>query len=492
MKAILYCRKSSESEDRQEKSLDAQEYELRLLAEREGIEIVEALKESMSAKAPGRPIFAKMLSSLSEGKADSILCWKLDRLARNPVDSGAIGWMLQQNKIKEIKTYERSYYPSDNVLLMSVEFGMSNQYIRDLSENVKRGNREKVRRGEWPNRAPYGYRNDKNTRTLKIVKTEADKVRQVFELYVTGKYSMNDLAKKFGFRKSLIERILKRHAYYGMIEYHEELYPGIHKPIVSKRLFDQAQEIKHGVTATKPRLSKLKFPYRGFMKCAVCSCQLTATRKKGAYDYYYCTNGKGFCSEHKTYLTDKTTHSLFIEALKKLQFDEELIELIYEASRERHENGRYSGQQTLDTIQYQIHQLKLKKKKLLYTFTSGLVEEDLYTEEASELQKEKKELEAKYRNYENNADNGLATLELTKKLFLDSNRALFDFENGDPEKKQKVAQNLLWNFEVKDKKALNHKFKFPYNLIANAPKSGDLAVMLLDRDSNPDRRHQKP
>ena len=135
-------------------SLDAQENELRTLAEREGIEIVQVFRESMSAKAPGRPLFAEMVKQLTKGTASVILCWKIDRLARNPVDGGAIQWMLQQGQISTIKTYDRTYLPTDNVLMLSIELGMSNQYIRDLSENVKRGNREKLRRGEWINRAP--------------------------------------------------------------------------------------------------------------------------------------------------------------------------------------------------------------------------------------------------------------------------------------------------------------------------------------------------
>ena len=358
MKAILYCRKSSESEDRQVMSLDAQENELKRIAERDGIEIVKVYRESMSAKAPGRPLFAEMLDLISKGKADAILCWKLDRLARNPVDGGSISWALQKNQIKLIKTHERDYLPSDNVLLMYVELGMSNQYVRDLSENVKRGNREKLRRGEWPNRAPYGYKNDKNTKTLVVVRSQAEKVRQTFELYATGKYSVTDLARKLNLGRSTIANILSRPIYYGVLERNGEKFPGIHKPIITKNLFDRVQEVKNGVTVTKPRPQKLFFPYRGFMKCAECGCQLTATKKKGLYDYYYCTNGKGICSQGSQYLGETKTDSFFVEAFNAIPFDEELVEIMYEAARERQESGSYDAQTVLDGIQMQLHQLR--------------------------------------------------------------------------------------------------------------------------------------
>ena len=71
-------------------------------------------------------------------------------------------------------------------------------------------------------------------------------------------------------------------------------------------------------------------------------------------------------------------------------------------------------------------------------------------------------------------------MELTKQVFLDCNRALSEFENADPEKKQKIAENLLWNFEVKDKKAFNYQYKTPYQILANAPKNDDLLSKLPD------------
>ena len=80
-----------------------------------------------------------MLERIYQGEANGILCWKLDRLARNPVDGGNISWAIQQGTIQQIVTFGRTYYPTDNVLMMQVELGMANQFIRDLSVNVKRG-----------------------------------------------------------------------------------------------------------------------------------------------------------------------------------------------------------------------------------------------------------------------------------------------------------------------------------------------------------------
>jgi hypothetical protein len=101
-----------------------------------------------------------MIKLIEQYPGSIILVWKLDRLARNPVDEGKIKWLLQNKIISKIITPDRIYCPEDNALIASVEFGMANQYILDLSKNVRRGIKAKLEKGGWPNFAPIGYLND--------------------------------------------------------------------------------------------------------------------------------------------------------------------------------------------------------------------------------------------------------------------------------------------------------------------------------------------
>jgi DNA invertase Pin-like site-specific DNA recombinase len=281
MKYILYCRKSTDTEDKQVLSLESQENELRSLAEAHNLEIVEVLKESKSAKEPGRPVFDQMLKTVASGKADAILCWKIDRLTRNPVDGGQIQWLLQTNKIKCIRTFEKSFYPNDNVLLMSIEQAMANQYIRDLSMNVKRGNREKLNRGEWPNHAPFGYLNDRATKTIVIDPIRSKYVPRAFELYLTGSHgfqSISDTLYKEGLRTRTDRKVLVNHIqrilscvfYTGIMERDGKYYQGKHQALISKTTYDLAQDVMHG--RSHPRPQRLFFPLRGFLKCENCGC----------------------------------------------------------------------------------------------------------------------------------------------------------------------------------------------------------------------------
>eukprot|EP00825_Cyclidium_porcatum_P049897 TRINITY_DN872_c0_g1_i3.p1 TRINITY_DN872_c0_g1~~TRINITY_DN872_c0_g1_i3.p1 ORF type:complete len:258 (+),score=38.68 TRINITY_DN872_c0_g1_i3:441-1214(+) len=201
-KYFLYARKSSESEDRQMASIDDQIAEAKKLVERYNIKVVDIISESKSAKEPGRIGFNTMLKRIQKGEAQGILTWKLNRLARNPIDGGQISWMLQKNIIKHIQTFERDYNPSDNVLLMQVEFGMANQYVKDLSIDVKRGMRQKAERGWFPSTTlPIGYAH--NTAyslgvdsEIKINKEQFDILRKLWKLLLTGKYSIADLKRK--------------------------------------------------------------------------------------------------------------------------------------------------------------------------------------------------------------------------------------------------------------------------------------------------------
>src|SRR6266540_1364507 len=125
---VLYCRKSSEAEDRQVQSIEAQIEVMTKLAEQRGLKIVKVLKESKSAKTPFvRPEFTKMLAMIEKNEADGILVWGISRISRNPYESGALQQLLQDEKIRSIQTHDRAYLSDDNAVVFTVEGAIANQ-----------------------------------------------------------------------------------------------------------------------------------------------------------------------------------------------------------------------------------------------------------------------------------------------------------------------------------------------------------------------------
>ena len=178
-KFFIYVRKSTDSEDRQIRSIDDQIAELKELAKKENFEIVKTFIEKQTAKEPGRPIFNEMLASIENGKAEGILAWHPDRLARNSVDGGKIIYLLDTQKIKSLKfpTFWFENTPQGKFMLQ-IAFGQSKYYVDNLSENIKRGIRQKLKNGICPQMAPLGYLNDKDTRTIAVDRKKAQLINK--------------------------------------------------------------------------------------------------------------------------------------------------------------------------------------------------------------------------------------------------------------------------------------------------------------------------
>ena len=195
-KYFLYARKSTEDDDRQVMSIEAQLFELRELARKENLEIIEEFQESKSAKTPGRKVFGEMMAKIESGGDFGILAWHPDRLARNSMDGGRIIYAIDQKKIVSLRFPTFWFEPTPQGLFMlQVAFGQSKYYSDNLAENIKRGIRQKLRRKEWLGLAPFGYQNNPLIRNIEPHPTEARIVKLAFEEYAKGAHSFVSLAQ---------------------------------------------------------------------------------------------------------------------------------------------------------------------------------------------------------------------------------------------------------------------------------------------------------
>ncbi len=493
MKYIIYARKSSESEDRQAKSIEDQISTMREIARRDGIEIVQIFQESKSAKDPGRPIFNEMIKKFEQGKFDAILCWKIDRLARNPKDEGTIKWMLQKGIIKIIKTNDRDYLPDDNALIASVEFGMANQYVRDLSKNVRRGLDEKVKRGEYATCPPLGYKTNYKTRKMEVDEIEAQYVVKAFKLYVTGNYSLKSLADLLfdeGLRSHTGKKVyhgsiytmLKNPVYYGYFIWKGILQKGVHEPLISKDLFDEAQDIMEPKKHCKQDKKK-HFLFRGFMHCA-CGLRMTAEIRKKVhgdnvhwYTYYHCTKSKGFdqCDQRK-YVSEKDLILEIGQSVDDFSFDYEILEVAVQAIKE---NGTRQGEYEQDIENkntFLLERNRSRQKALVEKYIDDKIPENLYQQTLKELREEEATLDCKTENMERSS---VKVFEAIQAMLMFLKLAGRIFKDGDDETKKEVLSILSSNLIIKNKKVFDFALKEPFSCLLedlknfNLPKGGN-------------------
>jgi DNA invertase Pin-like site-specific DNA recombinase len=181
---FIYVRKSTDDLSHQVRSIDDQKAELRAIARTERLHVVEVLEEKQTAKAPGRPVFNAMLDRIERGEASGIIAWHPDRLARNSIDGGKIIYFIDTRKIIDLRfpTFPFEPTPSGKFML-GIMFNQSKYYVDNLSENIRRGIRNKLKNGIKPNKTPLGYLNDRNTRSIVVDPSRAPLIRKSFELY---------------------------------------------------------------------------------------------------------------------------------------------------------------------------------------------------------------------------------------------------------------------------------------------------------------------
>lgn len=337
-KYCLYARKSTEGDEKQALSIDSQIKEMTQIAEREKLNIVEIRRESHSAKESGqRPIFEEIVRDIDNGIFNAIITWAPDRLSRNAGDLGKLVDRMDQKKLITIKTFGQNFTnsPSDKFLLM-ILCSQAKLENDNKSINVKRGMRTRCEMGLWPAQPPTGYRKVDGRLAkceVEIDPDRADTIKQIFEKIAYEKWSASkvhawlkydlDFKTLRGYHLSLgnVFKIINNTFYYGRFEFPHGSglwYDGVHKPIISKELFDETRSsIKSQVIKSQGK----EFAFTRIMKCGLCGSGITADEKfkklkaggVNRHVYYRCTKSKD------RHCTNKALNeSDLIEALVKM------------------------------------------------------------------------------------------------------------------------------------------------------------------------------
>ena len=431
-KFFIYTRKSTDTEDRQVRSISDQLAELKELALKEQIEVVDIFVEKQTAKAPGRPVFNEMLLRIEQNEASGILAWHPDRLARNSVDGGKIIYLLDTGKIAELKfpTFWCDTTPQGKFML-SIAFSQSKYYVDNLSENIKRGHRNKVKDGIWPQMSPLGYVNVKGAG---IVPDEniAPLIKKTFEAYATGNFTLRQLHDKFNAlglsRKngkvlsvSNYQQILRNPIFTGLMRYNGEIYEGKHKPIITKKLFDSVQEVMS--RKSKPHSKGLKpFLYRGFFRCGECGCFITTETQKG-HNYLRCTKRKNPCLQK--YVREEIITSQIKEEIKKVSLPLDWVNWMIEENRKDQSSETQSSEIFSQKTKDEIFLLDSKVEKLMNLYLENVLSLEEYRDSKNKLVNQKQLLKEKLSAFEKKSHN---RFELTEN-FLKANIHMVELAN---------------------------------------------------------------
>ena len=463
-KLFLYARKSTEDDDKQVMSIEAQLFELREFARKEKLEILEEFQESKSAKTPGRHVFNEMMSKVEEIGNVGILAWHPDRLARNSIDGGRIIYAVDTQKIVSLRFPTFWFEPTPQGLFMlQVAFGQSKYYSDNLTENVKRGMRQKVRRGEWLTRAPFGYVNNRITRNIEPHPTHSKIIVRAFNEYAKGTYSYESLAEFLSLHgvttqkgtplgKASIKRMLTNRAYLGFIKHHEEWFEGSFAPIISPKLFEAVQKVLSARERPRTRKVKHNFPFVGLFRCEECGSMITAQwatgRHGGKYRYYRCTKKKGVCSQG--YVREENLAEQIKERLKTISLCDEYTSYMLTKIEVWEHEKRNSSQSCVQNLTDKIKASETRLEKLVESYLDGDIPKEIYIKKKDEVMRATLALKQEKKDFDHKGNNWVEPL---REWILDTKQADFLSSSADFKEISSFVKKVGTNPRVRDKSA---------------------------------------
>jgi site-specific DNA recombinase len=464
-KYFLYARKSTDEADRQVLSIEAQLTEVRQFAQKENLIIAREFVETKSAKKPGRDVFEKMISGTEKGEAMGILAWHPDRLARNAVDAGKIINLLDTGKLEMLKfpTFWFDKTPQ-GLFMLSIAFGQSKYYIDNLSENIKRGLRQKLRNGVYPGFAPIGYANELRNHTILKDPENWQIVKRLFEEYATGKNTLEQIQKlalslglmsrrsKKNLSLSRIQRMLQNPFYYGLFQFKNEIYEGNHEPIISKQLFEKVQRIM--ADRGKPRKEKPNhnFGYLGIFKCGECGRAITAEqhiKKSGlVFRHYRCTKKNTNCQQK--YVNEKDLHLQINDIFQKVTLPPEWLKPILAKLDEEEKEICQNSQSFAQNMEKEMLEIENKVSRLLDMQLENTISLAEYKEKKGKLLNQKADLKQKLTDF---GRKGNYWLEPMRNFILSAHQANLLINSENLEEKRSFLQKIGSNWTLQNKNA---------------------------------------
>ncbi|MBR6220402.1 MAG: recombinase family protein [Clostridia bacterium] len=305
MNAVIYARYSSHGQT--EQSIEGQLRDNYAWAKQQGVTVIrEYIDRAITGTKDQRPDFQRMIEDAAKRQFELVIVWKLDRFARNRYDSAIYKARLKKYGVKVVSVKENITDSPEGIILEGLLESMAEYYSANLSQNIRRGQRESMAKGLFcGGPVPYGYKLV-NKKLLVDDKT-APIIRYVFDQYAQGvpKKEIIDELNRRGVRSktgkpltiTAFQRALPNPAYIGQFTYKGEVIPGLAQRIIDDETFAKVQE-RLKLTARAPAAAKAKVDYllQGKVYCGHCGAPMTGESGRShngeTYYYYACANRK--------------------------------------------------------------------------------------------------------------------------------------------------------------------------------------------------------
>ncbi|MDD3940571.1 MAG: recombinase family protein [Candidatus Pacebacteria bacterium] len=407
MKNIIFCRVSSKEQEETGYSLDAQEELLKDYSEKKQFNTVKIFKISESASGKQvRKLFNETFAYATKNKINIICCEKIDRLTRNLKDASLAQDWIDENKDRQIHFVKESFILSVNTrahenLVWDMKVAIARFYANNLSEEVKKGQKEKLSQGWLPLKPPLGYKTigEKGHKTHIIDEETAPFIKKMFELYSTGNYStaaLVDIMHKEGLRtrnskklvKSRLNDLLNDPFYYGKIRWNGEIMQGKQEPIISIDLFNAVQA-KLNRKLKSPLYTKHSPVFKAKMECAECGGMITWEIQKGHW-YGHCNHYKN-CSQ-KVWIRQEKVEDILIPMFEKMApKGKKVLEVLEKALKETHADEIKYYTNSVNSINKIIAIAQHRIEAIYEDKIDGKITPEFYSRKLEEYSKQKEE-----------------------------------------------------------------------------------------------------
>jgi DNA invertase Pin-like site-specific DNA recombinase len=498
MKAIILARVSTEEQMTEGQSIPAQLARAQEYAKRKGLDVIREYQFDESSIKDTRTKFEKVVDDIKKSKDKiALIVETVDRLQRSFKESVMLDELRKQDKLElhfireNLIIHKESN--SSEIQRWDLAVFVAKSFVLQISDNVKRTFDQKIKKGEVTGRATLGYLNSEDEKGNKEIipdPSRAQFIVRIFELYSTGNYSMDRIAKitnEEGLKSILqnnlkvrqIESILKNPFYYGQRIHKGQLYPHKYQPIITYDLFLRCQKVREGYPKKPSKYSTKPYIFRGLMTCSKCGCTITPEIHKGKYVYYHCTNYKKTCE--KIWVNETELLKPVRELLKGLKLTQERIDEVVESLKTT-EQAKNEFQKTQLKILRQEYDIIDKRISVMYTDRlDGRITTDMYDQKLKEFKEEQYNILFKMKQFDNASNTYYITANTVLSL---AQKAEEIFESSEPEEKRQLLNFLFQNLQL-DGKNLIYKLKTPFEgvLLANTSHSmGQLCDMFRTID----------